>query len=390
MKNITGSPVEGENFFGREKELAFAWQHIQQGNSLKLPAPRRVGKSSFAKELLNYAKKEGWRTLEINLEQIKTERDFVKILIDKLEEQNWWEKAKNKTGKATERILSSFKPAFETDGIKVSLEYQKIEHDIYEHLKALFDHEEATLIMVDELTILLNSFLENDAQNGKRDVEFFLNWLRSFRQISGTKIRWIFCSSIGIENFTNQHGLSHTLNDVTSFKIDEFPREKAFEFVRELGASQNLKINEALNDYILNKIAWYLPYFIQELIFKISILVSIYDKTLSEETIDEAYSNLINESHLNTWDERLKEYKELDPYFRLILNSVSKVTEGENRQVLKTQLYAKINDEEKTNLILSQVLTYLKNDGYLIVNSYEKYVFRSPLLRDFWNNRFNK
>lgn len=52
MKNITGSPVEGDNFFGRTKELEFAWEQLQNGNSLILAAPRRVGKSSFAKKLI--------------------------------------------------------------------------------------------------------------------------------------------------------------------------------------------------------------------------------------------------------------------------------------------------------------------------------------------------
>ena len=50
--NIIGPPVEGENFFGREKELDFAWNHIKKGNSIILSAPRRIGKSSFAKKLL--------------------------------------------------------------------------------------------------------------------------------------------------------------------------------------------------------------------------------------------------------------------------------------------------------------------------------------------------
>ena len=82
INNITGSPVEGDNFFGREKELKYAWNHIRKGNSLILSAPRRVGKSSFAKKLLEIAKGEKWNTLEINLEEIKSEEGFVKLFIE--------------------------------------------------------------------------------------------------------------------------------------------------------------------------------------------------------------------------------------------------------------------------------------------------------------------
>ena len=55
MKNKAGPPVEGDDFFGREKELAYAWRKLQSGNSLLLAAPRRVGKTSFAKKLLSLA-----------------------------------------------------------------------------------------------------------------------------------------------------------------------------------------------------------------------------------------------------------------------------------------------------------------------------------------------
>jgi len=43
-----GPPVEGANFYGREKELQYAWEyHVSKGVSLLLSAPRRVGKTSF-------------------------------------------------------------------------------------------------------------------------------------------------------------------------------------------------------------------------------------------------------------------------------------------------------------------------------------------------------
>ncbi|MDR3286973.1 MAG: hypothetical protein LBT27_05990 [Prevotellaceae bacterium] len=48
--NKVGSVVEGNNFFGRTKELERALELLENGNSLILAAPRRVGKSSFSKK----------------------------------------------------------------------------------------------------------------------------------------------------------------------------------------------------------------------------------------------------------------------------------------------------------------------------------------------------
>ena len=390
INNITGSPVEGEDFFGREKELTFAWNHIKKGNSIILSAPRRVGKSSFAKRILSIAKEANWNTLELDLEEIKSEEGFVKLFVDKLENENWWKKALTIAGNKFDQILQSIKPSLEFGEAKASFEWKAQKADIYEKLKSLLDHKEETLIMVDEVTVLLNSFIKTDAENGVADVEFFLNWLRSFRQITGTKIRWIFCSSIGIDNFTNLYNLSYTLNDVDSIPIGEYTPEQAKEFINKLALSDNIEFSDEQIDYILEKLGWNLPYFIQIYFSKINQLIKIYDKSIDNGTFDQAYTNLINEKELNTWDERLREYNELEQYARLLLKNLSKVKEGESRNNLQNMLYLKINDEEKTETVLNKLLYMLKNDGYIMDNIEARYTFRSPLLRDFWFNRFAK
>lgn len=390
MNNTTGSPVEGDNFFGREKELEFAWKSIKKGNSKILSAPRRVGKSSFAKKLLTFAKKEGWNTLEINLEEIKSEEGFVKLFIEKLQEESWYETVRDKTGSVITQLLESIKPSFEFDGAKASLEWKSKKIDIYSKLKNLLDHQKETLIMVDEVTILLNSFIKNDKENGIREVEFFLNWLRSFRQVSGTKIRWVFCSSIGIENFTNRYALSHTFNDVNTFPIGAFEQEKAKQLLLSLATSDDLKLSNEIIEGFLGKIRWHLPYFIQILYYNYQSAVQIYDYPIDSSTLDHAYNQLIESKELNTWDERLVEYGEFEPYARLVLKHICKNPIGENRDNMFNVLYAKINDEEKTETVINKLLYMLQNDGYLIDNEEGKYVFRSPLLRDFWFNRFTK
>lgn len=389
IDNITGSPVVGSNFFGREKELEYIWKHIQKGNSVVLSAPRRVGKSSLAKKVLQQAKDAGWNSMEINLEEIKSEEGFLKVFIKELQKQDWWEKTKGKSSELIEALLSGFKLSGEAFGVKGSFEYQKGKEDSYDNLKKLLNHAEDTLIMVDEVTVLLNSFIESDPTNGKRNAEFFLNWLRSFRQISGTKIRWIFCSSVGIDNFTSQHQLSHTFNDVDPYPIGAFKREKARQMLEELAKSDDIVLSEEIIEYKLNKLGWLLPYFIQILFFKFYHLIQVEEKEIKIETVDKAYDLLLSEKHLNTWEERLNEYKGLEDYARKLLKQLSRNKEGESRSVLLSFLNSTINDQEKAESILCQLLYMLKNDGYLIEEQ-SKYSFRSPLLRDFWYNRFSK
>lgn len=52
ISNRVGPPVEGEDFFGRTKEIRQANRLLDSGHSLLLSAPRRIGKSSLAKRLI--------------------------------------------------------------------------------------------------------------------------------------------------------------------------------------------------------------------------------------------------------------------------------------------------------------------------------------------------
>jgi uncharacterized protein len=390
ISNITGPPVEGENFFGREKELNFAWNHIKKGNSLILSAPRRVGKSSFAKKMIEFAKNENWHTLEIDLEEIKSEVQFVKLLTENIQKENWWQKQIATAGNKISQILDSIKASVEYEGATVNLEWKNRKPDIYDKLKSLINHKEDTLIMVDEVTVLLNSFIMNDSENGIKEVEFFLNWLRSFRQVSGTKIRWIFCSSIGIDNFTNRYALSYAFNDVLSFPIGAFDENGAKNLIQALSGSQSIPLSDEVSEAFLIKIQWYLPFFLQLLFNKFHSLIEIYEYPPEIKTLDQAYQDLIESKELNTWDERLKDYNDFDPLARILLKHLSGIAAGESRNNLYNLLYLKINDTDKTETILSKLLYMLKNDGYLIDTHENKYTFRSPLLRDFWFNRFAK
>ena len=370
-----GPPVEGDDFYGREKELKYEWEnHISKGVSLLLSAPRRVGKSSFSKKMLKFAEEKGWRTLYLDLEGISTESEFIKFFKEELKSAKWWDKAGN--------IILKIFGSINID--KISIDSNAWRDDTYGKIKQLIGSAEEILIVIDELTIYLNHLLKQE--NGEEKVEFFLEWLRSFRQTK--KGCWIFCSSVGVENFASMHNLSKYLNDIHKFSIGAFSEDEAKDFISRLDVGKNVQFTEDHIQHILDKLVWYLPFFIQLLIEKINSLICVEGKQLSNETIDEAYNRLITETYFNTWDERLKEYYEFEEDARKILQLCA-TPDGRSRDGLLTSLSAKKSDIEKIGTILSRVLAMLINDGYLVEND-DKYIFRSPLLRDFWYVRFIK
>ena len=274
---------------------------------------------------------------------------------------------------------------FEIAGNKISINSDAWRGNAYDKIQKIIESSDEILIVMDELTIFLDNLLKEE--NGKKRVEDFLEWLRKFRQISGTKVHWIFCSSIGIENFASMHQLSKHLNDVHSFPIGAFTQIEAKDFISRLDVSEQIQFTEENIQYILDKLKWYLPFFIQLLVEKINFLICVEDKQLSNNTIDEAYNYLITEKHFNTWDERLREYYEFEDNAREILKLCASPNNGMNRKNLLASLSAKKSNMEEIEINLAKLLAMLQNDGYLMEND-GKYIFRSPLLRDFWYKRF--
>lgn len=386
MKVQLGSPVEGDNFFGREKELAYVWSLINDGNNIILPSPRRVGKTSFALKMLEKASAEGLEVIDINLEK-HTESGFVEALTQRFIEQSSIEKFKER-GKNLLKFINDMKPSLEVAGAKFAFNWQENHTNIYQQLDDLLDHDKPTLIFLDELTVLLTKMVKEE--NGLDRVTSFLHWLRDARIKKGTKIKWIYCSSVGIENFTHKYNLSEAMNDVPNFELKSFDHPTSIHMVNRLAANYELVLPRGITQGIVSKLVYCLPYFLQLMFEKIRLLHSVEDRPLEVPIVEEAYILLIEQDHFNTWIERIeKQYDDLQVHAFSMLRHACKVPVGVSRDSLFNLLMSKVNDQDEVERILSKLIYMLKNDGYLILED-EKYTFRSPLLRDFWLNRFVK
>ncbi|MCU0347206.1 MAG: ATP-binding protein [Saprospiraceae bacterium] len=384
IKNKYGPPVEGDDFFGRERETEYVWQRLMDGNNVMFPAPRRVGKSSFAKKLLAVAKADGWDTLEINLEKVHTEEAFMALFLEKLKDLSFWGRVKDKVSNLLDEV-KSLKPKLKYEGVEVELEWQQKRADIYKAISDLLDHDKPTLIFFDELTVLLNSIVSVNSR--KNEAENFLHWLRGIRQTSGSKIRWIFCSSIGISNFTFSHQITDAINDVPEYKLLAFDAETSLRLIKALEESANIELNDEIRQAMLDKIGYLLPFFIQILFERINSSIKVEQAKVDENLVANAYQDLLDDAHLNTWIERLqKQYGDkIDDAF-VLLRHICQEKKGTKRDNLLNLMQSRHNDAEKAEQRLSALLHMLRNDGYLMDEG-GLHFFRSPLIRDFWFKR---
>ena len=384
ISNKIGPPVEGEDFFGREKEIRKANRLLDSNHSLLLSAPRRIGKSSLAKRLIEEKKQQGWKCVYIDLEETTTEEGFLRLVIESFKKNGIWKQLTEGMSKGVATLLDRIEKVTIGGVVDFDIGKREEQEDLYKNLKELIKHDEDTFIVVDELTLFLG--ILNKSENGAEKVAFILNWLRSLRQVSKTNVRWLFCGSVGLRNFTSAMNLGYTINDLMEFGLGELSREEAEGLLSGLCKSEDMIMSEELINYTLDKLHWNIPYFIQVIFSK---LAEEYEDEVRKESIDIAYNKLCSENYLSTWSERLSEYREFEVPARQILKSLSTQPAGMERDAMLNILMTgqDASKVEEIDYLLSKVLEMLENDGYILKMDSIR-AFRSPLLRDYWFNKF--
>ena len=383
ISNKVGPPVTGDDFYGRTEELSRAHRYLDTNHSLVLSAPRRIGKSSFAKRLIEDKQSIGWNCVYIDLEGVRTRDEFLNILINKFDRSGIWTETINLAGGILNRIIEGIK---EIGPVKFDLSRPETSENLYSSLSEVIDHAKDTLVVIDELTLFL-SILDRNADS-HREAEFFLNWFRSLRQVSGSKIRWVFCGSVGLHNFTRMRNLSMTINDLVSFDFDALSEREAKGLIEALAESENISMSDEIIAILLEKLEWHIPYFIQLVFTNIKNYPEV-QMGVTSQMIDNSIDRLAHTDELTTWSERLSEYNRQEDGARLILKRLSQSNKGLSRDQLLA-IYTQFADETpmKVDNELSLILNMLEHDGYIIRTERGTRRFRSPLLKKWWYYKF--
>lgn len=319
----------------------------------------------------------------ILLEGVRTRDEFLKVLLENFQKSGIWKDAANKAGDLLNRVLEGLKGI---GPVEFDFAREERNNNLYTALSEAMDHAKDTLVVIDELTLFLNVLDKNDGDH--KEAEYFLNWFRSLRQVTDSKIRWIFCGSVGLQNFTRMRNLSMTINDLVSFDFDELIDSEARGLVKALAESEGFPFDDGTVDYFINKIEWNIPYFIQLLFNTVKAFPGVKEE-VTEEMIDTAFDRLIRTDNFNTWSERLAEYNGQETGARLILKELSKTETGLTRdQMLNVYTSLTGDNPVKADDELSLILNMIEHDGYIQRVDGGLRRFRSSLLRKWWHYKF--
>ena len=403
MQNITGNPVDGDDFFGRADELKQLQSSVEAGNHVLLVGPRRVGKSSLVAELARRLAADGWTAVKVDVQHTADEAAFLHAIHDAIRQTGIRLPLLSQATDSIQRFLQAARGA-KVSVVGTSLElkdgpadWESAATSLKTLIGTLPENNRRVLIAIDELPIFLTKLLASEG--GPTRVRAILDWLRSVRQANGRKLPWILCGSIGLDSFVAKHGLEGSINELLPLPIDAFDAPQAVALLKRLGEKPEhaCPISDKVAQAMIAKVGWLVPYYLQLLFHGLKGLSSATRSATypSEADIDAAYLSLLSPHHrvhFGHWDSRLGDLLDgggEEANARQLLNHLSGYPAGRTRNQLRTVL-AKAHpqaDPGKLDRELRDLLEFLERDGYL-GRIGDRFAFRSFLLRDYWQRRF--
>ena len=390
LKPIAGPPAEGEDrFFPRDNVVKRIRRKLRAGGHLLLSAPRRIGKTSILKHIENNPQ-ENQIIRYIIVQSIDSSEEFFKklynVLINDKEIfdglEGYWQRTTASAKRYASRITG-----FTVEGSVEIGEEETINY--YEECMLLVEHfdkkEKNIIIFVDEFPDAINNILEKDKSLAIK----FLQQNRDMRQVfSNTSLQFVYTGSTGLNNVVKKLNELDLINDIPSIPIEPFSQNEVKLLIKRLvlGFKEDNKdfdIDDKTIEYILKKIRWRLPYYIQIIVEELFEYYDENETIIDASIVEMAISDIVkaNSNHQNyfeNWKRRLRTAFKNEEYdFAVsVLNYISKNDVISHADFHDMSLQYKVDD-------FKYVSDVLMHDGYISEDN-KNYGFNSILLKEWW------
>lgn len=395
LQREVGNWVVGERFFGREAELERFIGLLDEGASISLIAPRRIGKTSLMREAARRID-ERHICLHVDLEASRTPADMFAELYRvgcaaaslTARFRDWLQRfvqnvADLKTSELTLKVHELFSASWQDRADQL--------------LAALVERNERRVVLFfDEVPIFVRRLLTDSDGHphaaGTVAAEVFLSWLRRAVQRHQGHLSLVFTGSIGLEPMLRRAGISATVNHLTPFELPPWDEETVLECLRALGRHYKLRFEDDAERHVLAALGVGIPHHVQ-LFF--DLLLQDRQRTRPElvrpSDVDRVREQLLSSrgrAFLSHYEERLR--LAMDPALHRLAHAL--LTEAAVcKQLTHTaaQLLLAHHDCGEYHDPLSAVFDVLEHDGYLVATA-TGHRFESHLLRDWWAARFGR
>ncbi|MBT4268956.1 MAG: ATP-binding protein [Deltaproteobacteria bacterium] len=383
MKIRIGPSVEGDDFFGRERELRnLADIMSDRSASVLIPGPRRIGKSSLIIEFIRRKKAE-YNFIYFDLEGRQSVMELCQDLLVEVQKSypeyasKWpaWSKSWNTVAKMIPELKVSGLIEFKTG--KITAEAK----EVIDKMEIIFDTlvDQNFIFVFDEFS----DFLWKLKGKSIHEVQFFLEWLRRLRQHK--KLRLIVSGSINIISTVEELYVADLINDLVDLEIFPLKEAEIKTFLLALLEDVKISLSDDALDFAMTRLSDGIPFFIQ--LFASSLRFhreggeTSYDLTETKEI----YAKITARQHKEYIDlhSRLKDYLTTDQHQAALKALAHLASDPMNFEDLWPYVESHLTEKADFHRLLKR----LADENY-IVQGKQEYRFVSPMLADWWRHSY--
>jgi hypothetical protein len=253
--------------------------------------------------------------------------------------------------------------------------------EINQLLPKLSSNNLKIVLFIDELPEVLNNMYK---AKKIEEASAILDNLRQWRQTPEFKKHFslVLAGSVGIHHVVKKiDGRIADLNDLNQIPFEPLLPEESHKYITWATDEATVQYDENLRDYLLDKIVYPLPYFINLMLTEINTKAQKSTTVnISTDDIDKAFNAVTKHSdHFVEWKNRLVQYfsKDESKFMNEVLIHIA-----HKHKITKRKLYDLAGQHQKTNDYI-ELMDGLERDGYITEQS-DNYVFVSPFLKAFW------
>lgn len=379
---IVGDAATGERYLKRPYLNEYIWIEVSKGNHILFVAPRRVGKTSIMKDLVDNCPK-GYNCFYQNIEGVETKNQFYKRLAEMI-----LKCASNATNVA--QLVKEWWESFQIKEVgtsSVGIETKEIDYEekVRAIIPALSKNKVHVVLFIDEFAEVINKL---NRRGQAEDAIAILHTIREMRHDENFRhFTLVFAGSIGLHHVVNSIDRPKLINDLHRVEVGALTKEEAIKLVNQLTKGATIQYNDEQLQYLLQKTEHLLPYYIQLMLEEVDLLArNANNLSINDEIINQAFERVsANSANFEDWIKRLKDYQaDFFPYINYLLKHIAHKGQISVQEVYNIAANPKYNREEDYMDFIDQLL----RDGYLIEYQKHNYRFLSPFLKSFWLKKY--
>jgi hypothetical protein len=378
FNTVVGAVAEGDSYLGRPRLVRKFWKHVANGEHLLIAAPRRVGKTSFMREVEN-SPEPGFHPIYLIVESVVEEKDlFRKLYAKAIDLVSTKADLSMKLGSLLKRLKVEIGP----DGPKLSATDPDGFNDLLILLKGL-PAKEHFVFLVDEFSQAVENVRK---KHGPEAAVALLHKMRELRQDPDVvrRVSFVFAGSVGLEQIVGKLNSSHAINDVLAFDMPPFTAKEADQLIERILEGSGAEMPQAVREHLQEKLVWLIPFFIQVLMNEVEDILNEEQRaTVTKKVVDQAFTKaLAKRNYYDHWHQRLSILFDTTErrFAKELLNACST-----GRPVAMDTAHDLGANKHKLPDTYMDVVRSLIHDGYLVRDSDTRTLrFASPLLMRWW------